>query len=77
MPYYLFTEDNEGKLGYSGKEFFSKIRVEGEAEDILGITHIVEAKTLGGAKRKLRALLVKKKGNLSELYRNVRKKSYG
>lgn len=74
MPYYLFTEDEKtGKLGYSGKEFFSQVEADSEAEDIPGITHVVPADSLQDAKRKLREKLVKK-GDTNSLYRNVRNK---
>jgi len=74
MPYYIFSEDEKGRLGYSGKEFFSRVQADSEAEDIPGITHIITADSLGNAKRKLREKLVKK-GNVSSLYKNVRSKT--
>jgi len=72
MPYFIFSEDEKGRLGYSGREFFSRVEADNEADDIPGITHIIDADSLGDAKRKLREKLVKK-GNTEALYKNVRK----
>lgn len=72
MPYYLFTEDENGKLGHDGKEFFSRVEVDSAAEDYPGIAHIIEADNLLEAKRKLKEKLAKK-GNLNSLYKNVRR----
>jgi len=74
MPYYLFIEDDKGKLGYNGKEFFSMAAADSEAEDVPGITHIIEADNLEEAKRKLRGALVRRKRDMGMLYRNVRNK---
>lgn len=71
MPYFIFLEDEKGRLGYSGKEFFSQVEADSEAEDLPGITHIITADSLGDAKRKLREKLVKK-GSTEALYKNVR-----
>lgn len=74
MPFYLFTEEDEnGRLGYSGKEFYSEVGAESAAEDYPGITHIKEGKTLVEAKRKLREELVKKKKDMGILYKNIRR----
>lgn len=75
MPYYIFLEDEKGKLGYNGRNFFSQVEAEEEAEDIPGITHIIEADSLVDAKRKLRYSLVKK-GKVDSLYKNVRRKRH-
>lgn len=71
MLYFLFIEDKKGKLGYSGKEFYSKVGADSAANDYPGITHVIEAETLLEAKRKWRDKLFKK-GNTEALYRNVR-----
>jgi len=73
MPCYIFTEDEKGRLGYSGKEYFSRVHAEDEAEDLPGITHIIEADNLAEAKQRLRGKLVKKKEDMNLLYKNVRR----
>ena len=56
--YYLFTEDENGRLGYVGQEFFSEVQAQDKADEYLGITHIVPAENLVEAKRRLRDKLV-------------------
>jgi len=73
MPYYIFTEDEKGRLGYSGKEYFSKVHADSEADDLPGITHIIEGRNLAEAKQRLRGTLVKKKKDMDILYKNVRR----
>jgi len=73
MPYFVFTEDNKGRLGYVGDEYFSQVQAQDKADEYSGITHVVEAKNLTQAKRYLRDKLARKKKDLSVLYKNVRR----
>ena len=77
MPHYIFTEDSQGRLGYVGDEFFSHTQAQDKADGYTGITHIIEGKDLATAKRYLRDKLSKKKGDLGQLYKNVRSVSDG
>ena len=77
MPYFVFTEDAEGRLGYVGEEYFSQVQAQDKADEYPGITHVIEANTLVKAKRYLRDKLAKKKGDLGVLYKNVKNKSEG
>ena len=72
MPFYVFTEDEKGRLGYIGTEFYSEVKAQDEADDYEGITHVIQADDLKSAKRLLRKNLAKKKKDLGQLYRNVR-----
>jgi len=72
--FYVFTEDDKGRLGYVGKEFFSEIQAQDCADGYDGITHVIRADNLVEAKRKLRDKIVRKKKDMGELYRNVKNK---
>ena len=72
--FYIFTEDNQGRYGYIGQEFFSEVQAQEKADDYEGITHVIEAKDLASAKRKLRDKMVRKKKDMGQLYKNVRNK---
>jgi len=74
MPFYVFTEDSQGRLGYVGREYYSEVQAQNEADEYEGITHIIQADNLVQAKRLLRRNLVKKKKDLGQLYKNVRSK---
>lgn len=69
--YYIFTQDEHGRLGYSRKEYYSKVAADSAADDIPGITHVIEANSLDEAKQILRGKLVEK-GDTEALYKNVR-----
>jgi len=70
--FYVFTEDEKGRYGYVGQEYFSEVQAEAKAEDYDGITHIIEANNLVEAKRKLRDKMVRRKKDMGQLYRNVK-----
>ena len=72
MPFYVFTEDSKGRLGYVGDEYFSEVQAQDKADEYEGITHIIHAKNLVQAKRHLRDKLAKGKKDLGQLYKNVR-----
>lgn len=72
MPFYVFTEDAKGRLGYVGREYYSEIQAQNEADEYEGITHVIQADALVQAKRLLRRNLAKKKKDLGQLYKNVR-----
>lgn len=72
--YYVFLESNEGKLGYVGGEYFSRVQAQDKADEYEGLTHIIEGDDLSQAKRKLRDKLVKTKKDVSVLYKNVKNK---
>lgn len=74
MPFFLFTEDSKGRLGYLGKEYFSEVQAQDEADEYEGITHVIQADSLVEAKRRLRNKLVKKKKDMGQLYKNVMNK---
>jgi hypothetical protein len=74
MPYFVFTEDSSGRLGYVGDEYFSHVHAQDKADEYPGITHIIEAKSLVQAKRYLRDKLSKSKKDLGVLYKNVSSK---
>lgn len=74
MPFFVFTEDSQGRLGYVGDEYFSEVQAKDKADEYSGITHLIEAKNLTQAKRYLRDKLARSKKDLSVLYRNVRSK---
>lgn len=73
--FYIFTEDEQGRFGYVGQEYFSEVQAQSKADEYDGITHIIQAKDLVGAKRKLRDRVVRDKKDLGQLYKNVRNKS--
>jgi hypothetical protein len=72
MPFFVFTEDSEGRLGYVGSEYFSEVQAEDKASEYPGITHVIHAGNLVQAKRHLRDKLAKKKKDMGQLYKNVR-----
>ncbi len=74
MPFYVFTEDAQGRWGYIGQEFFSEVSAQDKADDYDCITHVVHGKTLAEAKRQLRDKMVRKQKDMGLLYKNVRNK---
>ena len=72
MPYWLFTEDTEGRFGCLGWRD-SRVRAQSDADDYSGIVHIKEYPTYdrGEAKRYFRGERVQKVG-LNEGYKNIR-----
>lgn len=70
--FYVFTEDERGRYGYVGQEFFSEVQARDKADDYDCVTHIIQADDLVTAKRKLRNKLVRTKKDMGQLYRNVR-----
>ena len=74
MPFYVFTEDKEGRYGYVGREYYSEVQAQNKADDYDGITHVIQADNLISAKRLLRDRMVRKKRDMGQLYKNVRNK---
>ena len=72
--FYVFTEDEKGRYGYVGREYFSEVQAREKADEYEGITHVIQADSLVRAKRMLRDRMVKEKKNMGELYKNVRNK---
>lgn len=70
--FFVFTEDEKGKYGYVGQEYFSEVQAKDKADDYDCITHIIPADNLVEAKRKLRDRRIKKTGDMGVLYKNVK-----
>lgn len=73
--FYVFTEDEKGRYGYVGQEFFSEVQAQDKADDYDCVTYVIRADDLVTAKRRLRNKMVKKKKDMGQLYKNVKGKA--